>query len=129
MNAYNSTHFDPPAPLASVTLRHYSDNRSIDDVLMLIDTGADVSLIRQDAVNRLGLTILADSPYELTGFDGAISHAFAVQSRLAFCNRTFRGRFLLIDQPIGVIGRDILNLLPLLFDGPNQVWSEYRSNQ
>ncbi len=32
----------------------------------------------------------------------------------------------LIDQNTGVIGRDILNLVPLLFDGPRLDWSEYR---
>jgi len=45
---------------------------------------------------------------------------------MIFLNRTFRGRFLLIDQEWGVMGRDILNLVSLLLDGPNLTWSEHK---
>lgn len=47
---------------------------------------------------------------------------------MRFLNKTFRGRFLLIDQDWGVLGRDILNLISLLLDGPNLNWKEQRSN-
>lgn len=45
-------------------------------------------------------------------FDGSISIASVVQLEMSFLRKTFRGRFLLIDQGWGVLGRDILNLLP-----------------
>lgn len=127
MTAYNSIDFDPPAPVAYVTLKHPTTTIEWANVPMQLDSGADVTLIPQTAVNRLGLLIISDIPYELTGFDGSTSQAFAVELKLIFCRRTFRGRFLLSNQPIGVLGRDILNLVPLLLDGPRLEWSEYRS--
>lgn len=129
MTAYNSSTFDPPAPIAFVALKHLVNEATWTNVPMQLDTGADVSLIPQAAVNQLGLTILSDTSYEVSGFDGNISQAFAIELRLTFCRRTFRGKFLLINQPIGIIGRDILNLVPLLFDGPRLEWSEYRLPQ
>ena len=36
------------------------------------------------------------------------------------------GRFLLTDQEWGLIGRDVLNHVSLLFDGPGLNWSEQK---
>jgi hypothetical protein len=47
-----------------------------------------------------------------------------VQLELVFLQKRFRGQFLLIDQPIGILGRNILNALSLLLDGPNARWDE-----
>ena len=127
MTVYNSGDFDPPAPVAYVTLKHPTTNVEWTNVPMQLDSGADVTLVPQAAVNRLSLLIISDIPYELTSFDGTTSQAFAVELKLLFCRRTFRGRSLLSSQPIGVIGRDILNLVPLLLDGPRLEWSEYRA--
>lgn len=127
MAAYNSIDFDPPAPVAYVTLKHSITNVEWVNVPMQLDSGADVTLVPQTAIARLGLIVLSDIPYELTGFDGTNSQAFAVELKLIFCRRTFRGRFLLSNQPIGIIGRDILNLVPILLDGPHLEWAEYRS--
>ena len=93
---------------------------------MQLDTGADVTLVPQTAIHKLGLTVISDVQYKLIGFDGSASFASATQLKLVFGRGTFRGRYLLIDQNTGVIGRDILNLVPLLFDGPHLDWSEYR---
>jgi hypothetical protein len=45
---------------------------------------------------------------------------------LTFCHRTFQGQFLLFDQAWGSIGRNVLNLVPLVLDGPNLMWDETR---
>ena len=63
--------------------------------------------------------------YELMGFDGTRSFAVVVELEMVFLNRIFRGRFLLIDQEIGILGRDVLNQLSLLFDGPQLIWREH----
>ena len=60
--------------------------------------------------------------YELMGFDGTRSTALAVHLDLIFLGLTFRGRFLLIDQPEGVLGRNILNHLKVVFNGPGLLW-------
>ena len=72
----------------------------------------------------MGLILLAhacgDGPL---WFDGSSSEAPAVHLELLFSGRTFRGRFLLIDQEWGVLGRNVLNLLPILYDGPRLTWA------
>lgn len=98
MPAYNATWFDPPAPVAMVAVRNPQTGEVLPDVPMLLDTGADVSLIPLSHVERLELTLIADAVYELIGFDGTTSFAPVVQTELHFLNRTFRGRFLVLDQ-------------------------------
>lgn len=126
MTAYNDSQFEPPAPIAYVTLRHQLTDASWSNVPMQLDTGADVTLVPQQAVHRLELTILTDTMYELEGFDGSKSQVASVELKMVFCRRTFRGKFLLIDKPFGIIGRDILNHVPILFNGPQLEWTEFR---
>jgi hypothetical protein len=59
-------------------------------------------------------------------FDGTTRLAAAVRLEMVFLNKVFRGSYLVIDQPWGILGRDVLNLLSLLFNGPQLVWSEHR---
>ena len=124
MTAYDAGRFDPPAPLASVSLRHPETGATQSGVPMLIDSGADITLIPLASVNLLGATVNAGEGYELMGFDGSRSVARAVQLELLFLRRAFKGRFLLIDQEWGILGRDILNHLALLLHGPRLTWSE-----
>ena len=126
MPTYSSDLFDPPAPLAQTTLRNPKNGDTVSNVPMLLDSGADVTLLPSAFVNQLGVAPETDTIYELMGFDGNVSLASVVQLEMLFLNKTFRGRFLLIDQEWGVIGRDILNLLILLLDGPNLIWNEQK---
>ncbi len=126
MTAYNGTEFAPPAPVAYITLRNGDTDAEWSDVPMQLDSGADITLVPQAAVQRLNLTVVPDIAYELAGFDGYTTLAAMVKLELIFCQRTFRGQFLLIDQTWGILGRNVLNNIPLLFDGPNLVWREYR---
>jgi hypothetical protein len=50
MPKYNTEHFDPPAPVAYVTLRNPATGALLSDVPMLIDTGADTTLLPVYAV-------------------------------------------------------------------------------
>jgi Retroviral aspartyl protease len=126
MPAYDDHFFSPPAPLARVTLRHPENGTTVSDVPMLLDSGADVTLIPQASVALLGTTVRIDESYELMGFDGNVSQAQAVQLNLIFLRRRFKGRFLLITQEWGIIGRDVLNYVSLLLDGPHLTWGEQR---
>jgi len=49
-----------------------------------------------------------------------------VQLELLFCNRSFRGQFLVMDQAWGILGRNVLNAIPVLLDGPHLMWDEHR---
>lgn len=126
MPAYETKLFEPPAPIAQVTVRSPRTDGSVADVTMLIDTGADVTLLpRTHIVSLLGGAQEGEA-YELVGFDGARSFADSVRLELYFLGRVFRGQFLLIDQDHGILGRNILNAIPLLLDGPKLQWDEHQ---
>ncbi len=57
MPAYDGAQFTPPAPLAQVTLRNPDTGTSWSDVPMLLDTGADVTLVPQTVVDILKAAI------------------------------------------------------------------------
>jgi len=102
MTQYNATDFDPPAPVAYVTLRNPLNSIKWLEVPMLLDTGADITLVPQQVVEKLGLTMAANQSYELAGFDGNMTTAQVVSLELVFCHRIFRGQFLLLDQTWGI---------------------------
>ena len=127
MPSYNTQGFQPPAPLATVTLRTQDGQKSLGDVAMLIDSGADVTLIPASSVQRLGLEAHNQEDYELVGFDGNKSVAKSVQCELIFLRRAFRGVYLVVDDTTGILGRDVLNHVSLVLDGPNLDWREEHS--
>lgn len=103
MPAYDATLFRPPAPLAFVTLRKRDAGLVVSDVPMLLDTGADITLVPRASIYSSDPTLVPDSNYELVGFDGHTSFAPVVHLEVIFCRRTFRGQFLLIDQSYGIL--------------------------
>lgn len=121
MPKYETAGFDPQAPVIRARVRGPSGVvRS--DVPLLIDTGADVSLVPMrvatavDAVARP-----SGAPIQfLSGREVLLDQAdLAVE----FLRYRFRGTFLLVDSPYGVIGRNVLNALALRLDGPGREWS------
>lgn len=90
---------------------------------MLIDSGADVTLVPLATVTEIGLSTNVEQGYELSGFDGQESFAFPVALELTFSGRIFRGQFLVLDHPTGIIGRNLLNLLRVTLDGPRLEWT------
>jgi len=101
MPAYDKSLFAPPAPLARAKLRNPKSGAMVSDVPMLLDSGADVTLVPQTSVDQLGIEVNLNEGYELIGFDGNTSVARVVQLDLIFLRRTFKGRFLLIHQELG----------------------------
>jgi len=124
MPPYDSEHYHPPAPLATVTLSTQDRKTSLSDVVMQIDSGADASVIPELAVARLGLEVEQQRGYELVAFDGSKKVARSVQCRLIFLGRAFRGTFLVREGARGVLGRDVLNHIALVLDGPHLTWRE-----
>jgi hypothetical protein len=124
MPAYDATYFNPPAPLAQVTLRDPSTGVTVADVALLVDSGADVTLLPRRAVEGLGITLATGRGYEIAGFDGTKSFVPAVNLDMLFLKRLFRGQYLVIDEERGILGRDVLNHIALLLDGPRLRWDE-----
>ncbi len=127
MTDYDTSHFDPPAPVTHVILRNPQSGATVSDVVLLLDMGSDVTLLPSSTVEQLGISIRTDPGYELMGFDGSRSLASVVTLDMVFLTRVFRGQYLLIEAERGILGRDILNHVSLLFNGPQQEWSEFPS--
>jgi len=124
MPTYDSNLVAPPAPVTNVTLRDQRNGNSTSDVLMLIDSGADITLVPKKSIEYLKSDLDPDEGYELEGFDGRKSVAQAIQLDLVFLRRTFRGRFLMINSEAGILGRDVLNQVTIVLDGPRLNWQE-----
>jgi hypothetical protein len=126
MPVYDDSDFNPPAPLAHAMIRIPTSGISVDNVPMLIDSGADVSLIPRAAVAHLMESLDTAAQYELEGFDGSKSLAPAVRIELHFLGKIFRGQFLLVEGRHGVFGRNVLNAISLHLNGPSLTWDELR---
>jgi hypothetical protein len=126
MPAYESSGFRPPAPVAFVVVRSPTGNAAVTSVPMLLDSGADVSFVPRQPIAELIDSSQALPEYEIEAFDGTKSRASMVNLEVEFLGKSFRGQFLLLDGTHGFLGRNILNKLSLLFDGPRLNWSENR---
>lgn len=127
MPSYDAERFNPPAPIAKIILRNPADGNTVSDIPMLIDTGADISLIPQYAVIRLGMTALSGESYKLMGFDGNITDAPVIRLDMSFMKKTFRGLFLIIEKELGILGRDVLNHISIILNGPLLTWNEHKN--
>ena len=58
MQAYDSSVFDPPAPVARVVLQSPTTGVLRSDVPILLDSGADVTLIPKAVLRHLSLEIV-----------------------------------------------------------------------
>lgn len=119
MPSYDALRYDPPAPIALVNLRA-GNGATVSDVLLLLDTGADITLLPRSAIARLGITPDPALTYELVGFDGSRGTTQAVDLDMIFLQKAFRGRYLLIDDDRGILGRDVLAGVTILLNGPGR---------
>jgi len=126
MPDYDAENFEPPAPVAYVTLRNPATGALLSDVPMLIDTGADVTLLPSDTLEQLGIPAEEDSDFEVQVFDGEIKRLRLAKMELYVLGKKFAGEYLLVDRPIGILGRNILNNIRILLDGPRAKWDEHQ---
>lgn len=94
----------------------------INNVPALLDTGAEVTLLPRWAIEQLGLIPQVDEAIKLEWFDGSIRTTESINLEVSFLGGRFQGRYAIIDQPHGVVGRNLLNYFRLVFDGPAKVW-------
>lgn len=113
--------YNPPAPTANVKLRNLDTLKST-TTIMLLDTGADITLLPKSVCENIGIEIFTTESLELEGFNQEKIKAFYVRLDFIFLNKIFRGKFLVYEQNEGIIGRDVLNKFSLIFDGKNLEW-------
>jgi hypothetical protein len=125
LTPYDSQFYQPPAPVASLTLRTLDGrNQILANVLALLDTGADITVVPRWAMEQLGLIPLVDGGVQLAWYDGSTRSAESVEVEASFQGGRFQGRYVLTDQPHGIVGRNLLNHFRLLFDGPAKTWKQ-----
>jgi hypothetical protein len=122
MPEYDTTNFHPPAPVVQVDLRSCESGAVVRGVDLLLDSGADITLLPQDAVAQLDVALDSSLQYELMGFDGRRSSAHGVILDMLLLGKAFRGLYLLTEDTRGVVGRDVLNHLAIVLDGPALRW-------
>ena len=119
---YSNKHF-PPAPIASVKIENMQTSESVEDIKMLLDTGADITIVPKKFCEKIGIKI-SDESVELEGFNTAKSIAHFANFDFYFLNKLFRGNFIILDLDEGIVGRDILNEFSIEFIGKSLEWRE-----
>lgn len=114
--------FNPPAAVGSVVLRSPELLIRSSPIVVQIDTGADISLLPRSSVTQEFLLSSESVLKRITGYDGTSRYIEAVELQIVFEGVRFTGEFCLIDDQIGILGRDILNHFSLLLDGPELLW-------
>ncbi len=117
MPTYDGQNFQPPAAVPAVSLRDPQFGKVVADVNVLIDSGADVTLLPSDAINQLGIELDPKSQCEVAGFDGKRSMAAAVDLDLLFTETIVSGRYLVTGAAIGILARNVLNFFVTTLNG------------
>ena len=89
---------------------------------MLLDTGADATMLPQNFVKELDLIQELTKVWETEDFEGKKGQSKVVNLQMVFDGKSFRGEFLLLNQDYGIIGRNILNLFKINFDRKSLKW-------
>ncbi len=119
---YNET-FEPPAPIAEIALRNVITGERIENIVVLLDTGADISLLPLSVVEKLQIEPSGEN-VNLIGFDDSRSISKAYFLQVIFLGKRITGEYCPIDDETGILGRDVLNEFSIVFDGVNLEWKE-----
>jgi predicted aspartyl protease len=111
------TAFQPPAPVLDVVVRNPYAPSGEYRCRAMLDTGAGISVVPQDAMTALGLVeaqkIMARS------WDGTSREVVTCIVRMEFDGGVVPlVEVVVADRPTALLGRDVLNLFRLLLDGP-----------
>jgi len=109
--------WQPPAPVLPVHVAGVGANDPGVLVPMLVDTGADCSLISERLADTLGLPLVDRVIIQGVGGDPEPVPVYAVRLRLG--SRRMLARVVAFADE-ALLGRDVLNSLLLTFDGPSQ---------
>ena len=113
-----STAFLPPAPALDVEVRDPQTGAAA-TILAKIDTGADGSIIPEDLVQNLNLIDFDE--IVTVAFNGRLEKQPSYLIDLAVAGRTFTDlEVVAAPIPYLLLGRDVLNQLVMILNGPEQ---------
>ena len=121
MTKYSSS-YDPPAVLAKVALKKVEGGERLRDVKMLVDTGSDITLLPKSDLLKLHFDPDKVETVSLIAFDGSIVQSETYFLQIDFLGQRFTGNYCAMDDPVGILGRDVLNKVSIILDGPNLEW-------
>jgi len=103
--AYETTGFQPPAAIVRARIVGPAGSRS--DVPLVIDSGADLSVLPRGVASAVGAPIVRSTTAIrfLAGEEIVLDQA---ELAVEFLRYRFRGAFLVVDSTYGVVGRNIL---------------------
>ena len=115
--AYDAQAHDTPAPFLPIQISHPSQPEHTLEVIAKIDTGADISAIPRHIATALALEETGE--LKVAGFDGPPSSYTICAVRIALpSGQRARLNALVVPSDDVILGRDVLNHLRLLLDGP-----------
>jgi clan AA aspartic protease len=109
--------YSPPAPSLTVKLTRPLSDRSL-EIQAKLDTGADMTILPQDAIDELGL--IPSSYVYVQSFDGRRVLRYTYLVNISFQNFEYKMVEVIgIKRRDALLGRDILNRLKIILDGKN----------
>ena len=111
------TSLQPPAPVVDVVIRNPYASGPEYGCRALLDTAAEISVVPQSAVETL---LVAEAQrISARSWDGSRQEALTYIVRIEFEGGVVPFvEAVAADRPTALLGRDVLNLLRLLLDGP-----------
>lgn len=114
--------FIPPAPTTFAAITHPSEESSIEQIKMQLDSAADMTCVPQHVLSNI--PNLSYSSVKVKGYDGSVSTRTTYFVRLSLDGRELGIiEAIPIGGDIGLIGRDVLNDFVITLDGPKSQWS------
>lgn len=87
MPAYDSERYSPAAAVAIVSVRNLESGASIEEVSMLLDSGAGSSAVPKAVAEALALPF-ADRPYEVIAYDNSVRACPSVRAEVVLSRAT-----------------------------------------
>lgn len=122
MISYDSENFAPPAPVAFVKLINPVTGQATPDVPMLLDSGADITVLPAAAVSRIG--VIPEGEIATQVYNGQPFMSKVARLHIKLGKARYPGEYVVAEQAeVGFLGRDVLNSLVVELQGPMKLFS------
>ncbi|MBI3360126.1 MAG: hypothetical protein HY023_03345 [Chloroflexi bacterium] len=106
----------PPAPFVAIAVAHPLRRNAFQSTSAKLDTAADITALPIAQVQALALP--QKRLLEVTGFDNRLAAVPTYDAIIEVAPIRVRLEAIAIAEEYALLGRDVLNLLRLLLDGP-----------